>query len=421
MPIHLPRGFQFAGVHAGIKKHPGKEDLTLVHCPDGATAAGVYTTNLVFAAPIALDRERTPTADIRVVVVNSGNANACTGERGLRDAQEMARLAASAVEASESQALVMSTGVIGVFLPMDKVAAGIAAARTKLGTDEAAFLAAARGILTTDQGMKIASRSLEIGGQTVRLAGMCKGAGMIGPSMATMLCLVTTDAALSPDDAQSALKTAVDDSFNCISVEGHMSTNDTVLLLASGQAGSQESGARSQGPGARSQGPGARGRDVEALGGNELELFQAALQELCTELAKQIPNDGEGASHLIEIDIRGCKSKDDARRIAKTVANSALVKTAVAGGDPNWGRIVSAAGYAGVPFNPAGVDLTVNGHSLYERGAPVAFDARTVSAAIKATRETSIVLTFREGDAAIRFWTSDLSVDYVRFNADYTT
>jgi glutamate N-acetyltransferase/amino-acid N-acetyltransferase len=416
--MKIPLGFRFAGVHAGIKKVREKEDFTLVHCPGGATAAGVYTQNLVFAAPVALDRARTPSGDIRVVAVNSGNANACTGERGLADAREMARLAAAATSASESQALVMSTGVIGVFLPMEKIAAGATAAAAKLGADEAAFLSAARGILTTDQGIKVASRSLAIGGREIRLAGMCKGAGMIGPNMATMLGIVTTDAALTPESAQAALKAAVEDSFNCISVEGHMSTNDTVLLLASGAAGgmSEVGGQRSEVSGQRSL-----TTHHSPLTGPDLAAFQSTLNELCIELAKQIPDDGEGASHLITIHARGLKTKDDARRIAQTVANSALVKTAVAGGDPNWGRIVSAAGYAGVPFDPAGVGLVVNGHKLYERGAPVAFDAKTVSAAIKASRETTMELSFREGDAAIRFWTSDLNVEYVRFNADYTT
>jgi glutamate N-acetyltransferase/amino-acid N-acetyltransferase len=407
MTVHLPRGFRFAGLHAGIKKNAAKEDFTLVHCPGGAVAAGVYTTNLVYAAPVAFDRPRTPSNDIRVVAVNSGNANACTGERGLRDAQEMARLAAAAVGADEKQALVMSTGVIGVFLPMDKIAAGATAAAARLGADEAAFLSAARGILTTDKGMKIASRSLDIGGQTVRLAGMCKGAGMIGPNMATMLAILTTDAALTPAAAQQALKAAVEGSFNCISVEGHMSTNDTVLLMASGQAVKS-----------KVQGPKSK---VETLTGAELAAFQAALNDLCIELATQIPDDGEGASHLIVLDVVGARTHDDARRIAQTMANSALVKTAVSGGDPNWGRIVSAAGYAGIPFDPAGVDLSVNGFLLYERGAPVPFDAKTVSTSIKSNRQTSIVLTLREGPASIRFWTSDLNADYVRFNADYTT
>jgi glutamate N-acetyltransferase/amino-acid N-acetyltransferase len=356
----------------------------------------VYTTNRVFAAPVALDRQRTPAADMRVVVANSGNANACTGPRGEQDAREMARLAAQAVGAREEQALVMSTGIIGHFLPMDKIAAGIAAAASRLATDEAAFLAASRGILTTDKGIKIASRAIPLAGGTVRLAGMCKGAGMIGPKMATMLAILVTDAALAPAQAQQMLMAAVDESFNCISVEGHMSTNDTVLLLASGQAAAPP-----------------REQDLTAL--------QASLTDLCIELARQIPDDGEGASHLITLNVRGLRTREEAHRIAATVANSALVKTAIAGGDPNWGRIVSAAGYAGVPFDPGGVDVAINGHLLYERGAPVPFEARVVSEAIKAQRETQITLTFREGAAAVRYWTSDLNVEYVRFNADYST
>lgn len=397
MTISVPAGFLMHGVHGGIKKAAGKEDFTLIHCPKGATAAGVYTQNLVFAAPVGFDRARTPSANIRVVAVNSGNANACTGERGMNDCQEMARLAAAACGEDEKTALVMSTGVIGVFLPMDKIASGAKLAAAKLGSDEASFLAAARGIMTTDQFHKVVSKELDIGGRTIRLAGMCKGAGMIGPHMATMLAVMLTDAPLAPATAQQALKAAADESFNCISVEGHMSTNDTLLLLASGAAGG------------------------EPLSGNDLQKFQAALTEACIELAQQIPDDGEGASHLIHIQIKGCKDRASAQQIAQTVANSALVKTAVAGADPNWGRIVSAAGYAGVPFKPEGVGLVVNGHELYRAGAPVPFDAKTVSTDIKSVRKTQITLTFTEGSAEGKFWTSDLNVNYVRFNADYTT
>lgn len=397
MSIEVPAGFVMNGVHGGIKKVAAKEDFTLIHCPKGATAAGVYTQNLVFAAPVGFDRARTPSTDIRVVAVNSGNANACTGNRGMIDCREMARLAAEAVGESESTALVMSTGVIGVFLPMDKIANGAKLAAQKLGHDEASFLAAARGIMTTDQFHKVISKQVNVGGRTIRLAGMCKGAGMIGPNMATMLAIMLTDAPLTPAAAQQVLKAATDESFNCISVEGHMSTNDTLLLLASGAAGG------------------------EPLSGDELTKFQAALTDACIELAQQIPDDGEGASHLICLEITGCRTVADAQQIARTVANSALVKTAVAGADPNWGRIVSAAGYAGVPFNPDGVGLIVNGHELYRAGAPVAFDAKTVSTAIKSERKTQIKLTFTEGSAIGRFWTSDLNVNYVRFNADYTT
>jgi glutamate N-acetyltransferase/amino-acid N-acetyltransferase len=212
-----------------------------------------------------------------------------------------------------------------------------------------------------------------------------------------MLAVVMTDAALEPEVAQSQLAAAVDVTFNCISVEGHMSTNDTVLLLASGAAGG---------------GP---------LAGDDLADFGRALREVCEELARAIPADGEGATHLITIEVSGCASKESARRIAKTVAESALVKTAIAGGDPNWGRIVSAAGYAGVPFDPAGVRLEVNGLLLYEGGTPAVFDAKAAADSIRQNRETLIQLRFGEGDAASRFWTSDLTVEYVRLNADYHT
>lgn len=393
----LPRGFRVAGVHCGIKKDPAKEDLSLFVADHPVVAAGVYTQNLVFAAPVAVDRERTPSENMRVVVVNSGNANACTGEQGLHDARTMCQRAAEACGAVAEQAVVMSTGVIGVFLNMERITQGISAAATRLGTGPESLLAATRGIMTTDNGPKIAGRTLSVGGRTIQLTGVCKGAAMIGPRMATMLCLIMTDAKLSRTDAQRCLSAAVDDSFNCVSVEGHMSTNDTVLLLASGEAGG------------------------EPLVGTDLARFQSALDELCIELAKMIPNDGEGSTHLITIDVRGCASRDAAYRIAKTVAESSLVKTAITGADPNWGRIVSAAGYAGVPFDPRGVQLVVNGHLLFREGSPVAFDAKTVSAAMRDSRETQVDLSFSEGTSSLRFWTSDLTVDYVRFNSEYTT
>jgi glutamate N-acetyltransferase/amino-acid N-acetyltransferase len=397
MSIELPQGYRVAGVHSGIKRNPEKQDVSLVVSDRAATAAGVYTQNLVFAAPVGLDRARTPMAGARVIVVNSGNANACTGEQGDRDALEMARLAADAVGAKAEQALVLSTGVIGAFLPMEKIASGIRSAADELASDAAALVRAARGMLTTDTTHKLATRSLEFGDKTVRITGMAKGAAMIGPNMATMLGVVLTDAALSPADAQAGLLAAVQDSFNCISVEGHMSTNDTVLLLANGAAG------------------------TTSLAGADLAKFNVALAEVCTELARAIPADGEGATHLITLDVEGCATREAARQIAKTVAESPLVKTAVAGGDPNWGRIVSAAGYAGVPFDPRGVSLTVNGALLYEHGSPVAFDEAAVSSSMRENRDTAVVLRFGEGQERCRFWTTDLTADYVRLNADYRT
>ncbi len=397
MSIRVPKGYLLAGVHCRIKRDPQKQDLTLVLSETPAAAAGVYTQNLVCAAPVALDRSRTPSDRIRVVVICSGVANACTGRRGLQDAEEMARLAASACGVQGDQALVLSTGVIGAFLPMEMIEQGISAAAVKLGNSEACLLSAAKGMLTTDTVHKLAGRSVTIGGREIQITGMAKGAAMMGPNMATMLALVMTDAAMDPVTVQSALRTATSDSFNCISVDGHMSTNDTVLLLANGAAGGGH------------------------LAGKELEIFQGALEEVCIDLAKSIPADGEGATHLITIEVSGCADRDSALMLAKTVANSPLVKTAISGADPNWGRIVSAAGYAGVPFDPDGVSLWVNGFLLYEKGAPTQFDAHAVSSSIRDNRDTLIQLQFIEGRALRRFWTTDLTAEYVRLNADYHT
>ena len=393
----LPKSFRFAATHCGLKSDASKPDLSLIVSDTPAVAAGVYTQNLVHAACVTVNRKLTPGENFRAVVVNSGNANACTGERGLDDTRHMARLAGEAIGAEEKQVLVLSTGIIGVFLPMEKIVTGMEAAAGRLDASEAALVEAARGMMTTDSVHKLAGRTVELSAGTIQITGMAKGAAMIGPNMATMLGVIATDARLDAPTAQQALRSAIDDSFNCISVEGHMSTNDTVLLLANGAA------------------------CAEPLSGNDLATFQAALDDLCIELAKAIPADGEGATHLVEIEIRGCGSKADARRIAKTIAESALVKTAIAGADPNWGRIVSAAGYAGAAFDPARVDLHLNGTLLYQQGAPVAFDAATVSESIRANRQTDIVLQFGEGEAVARFWTTDLTAEYVRLNADYHT
>ncbi len=397
MSPQVPKGFLLAGVHCRIKRDPQKLDLTLIMSETSATAAGVYTQNVVCGAPVTWNRRLTPADQIRSVVINSGIANACTGERGLEDARQMAQFAAAACEARQDQALVMSTGLIGEFLPMDKIDQGIKAAAEKLGSTEASLNSAARGMMTTDSVPKIAGRMLTIAGREVQITGMAKGAAMIGPNMATMLAVVMTDAVLTPDVAQDALGTAADDTFNCISVEGHTSTSDTVLLLANGQSGG------------------------EPLAGDGLTAFNEALLEVCTDLARSIPADGEGATHLVSIEVAGCATRDAARQIARTIANSALVKTAVAGADPNWGRIVSAAGYAEVPFDPAGVSLRVNGCLLYKGGTPVEFDAEAVSESIRSQRDTLIQLDLSEGESGARFWTTDLTAEYVRLNADYHT
>ncbi|HYO26066.1 MAG TPA: bifunctional glutamate N-acetyltransferase/amino-acid acetyltransferase ArgJ [Lacipirellulaceae bacterium] len=397
MADRLPRGFRAAGVYTGVKRKAGKLDLSLIVSETPAVATGVFTQNLVFAAPVKLCRERTPSSSIRGVVINSGNANACTGEQGDRDAAAMAAKLATSLGVDEKQVLVMSTGVIGDLMPMHKVLPGIDAAEALLADDEEALTALARGMMTTDTRPKIYSRTIDVDGRPISVCGVAKGAAMIGPNLATMLAVIMTDANLSVDDAHAGLHDAADESFNCISVEGHTSTNDTVLLLANGAAG----------------GP--------VLTGAALAKFQATLVEVCEYLAQSIPADGEGASHLITVEVHGCRTREEARQIARSIANSPLVKTAVSGNDPNWGRIVSAAGYSGVNFDPEKACLHLNGSLLYEHGRPVPFDGAAISAAMGAERNTGIVLLLEEGEASARFWTTDLTAEYVRLNADYHT
>jgi len=395
----LPRGFRVAGLHAGLKRNPTREDISLVVSDRPATAAGVYTQNVVYAAPVAYDRARTPGTGFRGVVINSGNANACTGSRGEADTAAMAATAAEAIGSLEGSVLVMSTGIIGEFLPREKIEAGIRAAASQLAANEASVVAAARGLLTTDTRPKFAGTSFgrSTNGEAFQLLGMAKGAAMIGPKLATMLGLIITDAALTPADAQQLLAEATEVSFNCVSVDGHMSTNDTVLLLANGAA------------------------DAEPLTGKNLEACGQALTQACQSLAHEIADDGEGATHIIRIDVSGAENRDEARRVARTVADSPLVKTAVSGADPNWGRIVSAAGYSGVDFDPGRLVLRVNGVELFRNAAPVAFDAAAVSASIRDNRETTIEIELGSGPGEIRFFTSDLTAEYVRLNADYHT
>lgn len=398
--FYLPKGFRYAGVHCGIK--PGspsdKLDFALVVSERPATAAGVYTQNLNCGAPVVYDRERTPGRGFLVVAIDSGCANACTGKVGLFNAHKMAEYAGEAVGASGDQTLVMSTGVIGVQLPMRAIAAGAEKAAAKLGSTLRDFEKAATAIQTTDTRLKIVSKEATLPkGTTIRLAAMCKGAAMIGPNMATMLATIVTDADLDPEDARVALRDAVEDSFNCVSVEGHTSTSDTCILMANGAA------------------------DPNPLKGDDLAYFSNLLRIMCQELAPMIPNDGEGVTHLITIDVTGAPDRAAAKTLAQTVANDALVKTAICGADPNWGRIISATGRCGVPYDPSKVSLKVNGYLLYKDGVPQEFDKEEVSKSIRDHRDTRFELFFQEGDGKIRFWTSDLTQEYVHLNADYTT
>ncbi|MDR2438143.1 MAG: bifunctional glutamate N-acetyltransferase/amino-acid acetyltransferase ArgJ [Planctomycetaceae bacterium] len=398
MNIYLPKSYRFAGVHCGLKSDAMLLDLSLIVSDVPAVAAGVFTPNLVCGAPVQVDRSRVPGQGFRAVVANSRCANACTGEQGIRDAEEMAALAAQCVGGNTQQGLVMSTGVIGTFLPMNKIRNGIKTASEKLAPTESEFLNAARGIMTTDTVEKYITKSLTLkNGEIITLAGICKGAAMIAPQLATMLAVIITDAALEPSAAQKLLQNSAEDSFNCISVEGHTSTSDTLLLLANGAAQSIP------------------------LHGDNLELFAKTLRELCVELAVKIPEDGEGVSHLITIDIEGCKTRNDAKIIARKIAEDVLVKTAICGADPNWGRIISASGTAGVFYDPKKISLKLNGFELFKNGEPIPFDNKTVSASIRNNHTTHILLKFVEGNAGIRFWTTDLTTEYVRLNSDYTT
>ncbi len=393
--VKLPRGFQTAGVTCGIKES-GKSDLALFVSTRPAAAAGVFTRNCVVGAPVIVSRERVPSATARAVVINSGNSNACTGERGISDARRMTSLLAEQIGAAEEDVLVCSTGVIGRFLPIEKIEQGIRDASAVLGSDPHHLEQAATAIMTTDTVPKIVTRVCQIEGIPVTITGVCKGAAMIAPNMATMLAVIMTDALLPHDATTEMLRTAVNLSFNNITVEGHTSTSDTVLLLANGAAG------------------------VSCGSDHSLERFQSTLNEVCIELAKLIIRDAEGAGHFVTVNVQGLPTVADARRIAREVCNSPLVKTAITGNDPNWGRIVSAAGYAGVPFQEQDLSLVLNGVVIYECGRPVDCDYASLSESMK-SGEVVIDLQFKLGMAEIRYWTCDMTTEYIHLNADYTT
>jgi glutamate N-acetyltransferase/amino-acid N-acetyltransferase len=396
--LPLPRGFRFVGTHGGIRPDPQRKDLGLIVSDTPATAAGVFTQNRVCAAPVRLSRQRVPAANARAVVVCSGNANACTGARGLDDARRMADAVAHALGCASERVLVCSTGVIGRHLPIDAVEDGIRRAVPQLRDDAESAGDFARSIMTTDTRPKVVTRSVLLDGQEVRILGVAKGAAMIGPNMATMLAFVCTDAAVLPEDLQALLGRAAEETFNCVRVEGHTSTNDTLLVLANGHA--------------MPNGP-AKGATLRTLG--------ATITAVCAELARLMAEDAEGANHLIVLDVEGLRTDAEARQIARTVADSALVKTAVFGADPNWGRIVSAAGYAGVEFDEENMSLWMGEMLLYDRGTPQPFDATIASAYLKRERTIHLKLKFDLGLGRATVWTCDLTYEYVRLNAEYTT
>ena len=390
----LPSGFLYAGVTCGIKPS-GNPDLSLIVSDAPVVAAGVYTRNQIVAAPVVLSRGKTPSDSIRAVVTNSGNANACTGDQGMKDAGEMCTLVAKHVGCHADNVLVMSTGIIGKQLPMDCVRQGIQDAHQQIERTPAAFLRSAEAIRTTDKNLKTEIETIHVGPRQFRIAAMAKGAGMIAPNMATMLASILTDAPLTAEMAQESIHQAARCSFNRVSVDGHTSTNDTLLLLSSGQ-----------------------GTPLDAT---ELRVFQQELTKVAIKLAKQLVADGEGALHVMAIRIDGAVDEAAAEVIARTVAASPLVKTAVTGADPNWGRIVSAAGYADAQICPEKTSLKICDTTIYNEGSPVEFDEAALSAKMKASPEVSIVLCVGGGPGSVEYWASDLTKDYVEFNSEYTT
>lgn len=390
--VTTPKGFLAAGVNCGIKR--GSLDLALVYSTTLAAAAGVFTRNQVKAAPVLLSRQRVP-GHAQAIVINSGNANACTGLQGLADAEEMARLVAESLGIPPQHVLVASTGVIGVPLPMEAVRRGIALITRVLGPrgEEAA-----RAIMTTDSFPKMAAARVEIDGKVVTVGGMAKGAGMIHPSMATTLCVMTTDAAIEPHVLQSCLRRAIDRTFNAITVDGDTSTNDSAFLLANGLAGN--SPIREE--------------------GEELRRLQAAVDAVAGELSKLVVRDGEGATKLVEVQVKGAVDDADARKVAEAIATSLLVKTAIYGGEPNWGRIIAAIGRSGARVQEDRISISFGGEAVVVGGlgVPGAFEA--AGSALKG-KEVVITVDLGLGEGEATMWTCDLTEEYVRINSGYMT
>jgi glutamate N-acetyltransferase/amino-acid N-acetyltransferase len=418
--ILAPRGFRAAGVFCDIKRlgtgkgsdKGKKRDLALIVSEAPATAAGMFTTNQACAAPVKVCIERVKKGRAQAIVVNSGNANACTGKEGLQDAIEMARFTERALNLSQGSALVGSTGRIGVTLPMDNVRAGIIEAAALLGSTAGHAAQASEAIMTSDTRSKQVAVEFKLGGKVVRIGGICKGAGMIQPGMsatgnrpgatplhATMLCFITSDAAVEAKVLQAALREAVANGFNRITVDGDMSTNDTVLVLANGLAGNRDFGLRTL----------------------DFGLFQTALSHVCLELAKMIVRDGEGVSRFVTLRVNGAKFFADADAAARAVANSPLVKTSWHGGDPNWGRIIAALGYSPATIVEQKVDIGYSAPGSRDvlwslkRGQPTKATFRALCAAV-APKEFDLHINLNLGRVSALMYAADLTEEYVEFN-----
>jgi glutamate N-acetyltransferase/amino-acid N-acetyltransferase len=407
LPIHnfslpadaLPRGFRFAAVTAGLKPS-GNPDFAVAVADQPASAAAMFTSNRVQAAPLIIGAKHLARSggQVRVVAVNAGNANCATGNIGLETCETVCAAAARIFNAAGHEVFPSSTGIIGVPLPAEKLVAALPEVERTLAATPEQFAAFSRAILTTDTRPKIAAAQINIDGQTVRIAGVCKGAGMIHPQLvphATMLVYIFTDAAIALPDLNTILRESVEVSFNRISIDGDTSTNDTVLLLASGA------------------------NSVTINSGNP--AFNTALNEVCTSLAKQIVADGEGVTHVVELQIQGAASDTDALKVAKAIAHSPLVKTAWAGADPNWGRLMAATGYSGAEVDPTRIAIWLGDQQICINGGRVpAFDEHRAHAYLK-NREFTIRIDLGIGKGQCRFWTTDLTAEYVRINADYST
>ena len=393
--VTFPKGFKAAGVKAGIKKS-GNLDLALIYTEKEAAVAGVFTQNAVAAAPVLVDKEHIKSGKAHAIVANAGCANACTGEVGLKNAQDMAKLAAAELGCDPYDVLVGSTGIIGVNLPMDKMAAGIKAAADQLS--EEGSVNAGNAIITTDTYSKACSFAVQIGGKEVRFGAIAKGSGMIQPNMATMLCYISTDANIGAPLLQKALSDIVEVSFNMISVDGDMSTNDTVLVLANGEAGNEEI----------------------KEGTEDYRIFYDSLKTICQEMSKRIAADGEGATKFLTINVHGTKSFEDAKTVAMSIAKSPLVKTAFFGEDPNWGRVICAVGYAGVPMVPEKTVIKFGDITVYANGLGADFDMEELSK-VMAEHDIAINVEMGMGDAAATVWSCDFSYEYVKINGEYHT
>jgi glutamate N-acetyltransferase / amino-acid N-acetyltransferase len=393
--VATPKGFRAAGVSAGIKARAGALDLALLVSDGPATAAAVFTINRAQAAPVLVSRDHLVRSGgvARAVVVNSGCANACTGDEGLRAANVMATATAALLGCPVEQVLVASTGVIGVALPIDKIQEGLPRAFDALGVDHGSV--AAEAIMTTDPFPKEAAARVGIGGREITIGGMAKGSGMIEPMMATMLAFVTTDAGVPKAILERALRDVVEDTFNAITVDGECSTNDCVMVLANGASG-------------------------VTVDESSYDAFADALRTVCLRLALGIVRGGEGATKLVTVSVTGAASAAEARKAAKAIANSPLVKTAIHGGDPNWGRLIAVAGRAGVAFELSRAQVTIGPIVLFKDGRPYDEAAPEAAAYLK-NEDVGVGVDLGAGSASSTVWTCDLSAEYVRINAEYRT